>query len=72
MQQQRMRSKPSDADKFTREFYEHNWRAVRDHAEETGWAVVVDENGRPIVTMNVLLEDLPPLFADEEEMRSLS
>jgi hypothetical protein len=61
MKQQRMQSRPTEADTFTREFYEREFRAVHDHADKTGCAVVVDENNRPLMTLHVLLEDLPPL-----------
>lgn len=66
MEQQQLRSESMKEGKFTRQFAKHNWRAVREHAARTGWAVVVDENDQPVMIMNPLLEDLPPLFADED------
>jgi hypothetical protein len=61
-----MQAGPTEADRFTQQFYEQHWQTVRDHAEETGWAVVVDDQGRTIVMMHVLLEDLPPLLLEDE------
>lgn len=67
MEQQQIPSETMGTGRFSREEYRQNPQAFFDHAERTGWAEVVDENDRPVWTLNVLLEDLPPLFGDEEE-----
>jgi hypothetical protein len=62
-----MQSRPMKEGRFSSEAYRQNSKEVFDYAERTGWAVVVDENDRAIMTMHIPLEDLPPLFGDDDD-----
>ncbi len=49
------------ATSFSEDDYRNHVEKVFAHAAATGSAIVVDENGQPIIVITIPTKDLPPL-----------